>query len=137
MPISQIVQLTDLPQQINFIGVIHTCQPVRQIQTKSGRSLIKRMITLCDKSSTFIKACFWGEQALKFDKLNLENGSINVLSCFQIRVVQFHGLSLNQHEDSVIKFNPKSKKAIKLARWYGQFDNHARYVVIKPINTFQ
>jgi hypothetical protein len=65
-----------------------------------------------------MKACFWGDQALAFDQLNTADDSINTISCRQIRIVRFAGITFNQSEESTIQFNPKTKRSFKIANWY-------------------
>ena len=94
------------------------------------------MIILCDKSGLSIVTCFWNERADHFEALKNSGDPHIVIICKQIRVTEFGGISLNQHEDSRIEFNPQTKKALKLLRWYknlGEGEKRDKSPYLTPI----
>ena len=48
-----------------------------------------------------------------------------------IRVVEYGGRSLNQHEDTYLELRPKHPKAVELRKWYDSLEN--KEDALKPI----
>ena len=78
------------------------------------------LVYLCDKTGYMIKASFWNENAQNLEKYAMSSGTFKpfVIVTQQIKIVAYMGLSLNCHEDCTVVYNDKSKKAIKLMKWY-------------------
>ena len=72
------------------------------------------MISICDESGLVIQACFWAEQAHAFD--NLPDNP--VIATKNIRVVEYGGRTLNQHEDTYVELRPKHPRAEELRKWF-------------------
>jgi len=72
------------------------------------------MVSICDESGFFIQACFWAEQAHAFDNLP----DCPVVAIKNIRVVEYGGKSMNQHEDTYLELRPKHERATELKSWW-------------------
>ena len=77
------------------------------------------MVSLCDESCYVIQACFWQEQAHAFDNLN----DFPVIAVKNIRVVEYGGKTLNQHEDTYLELRPKIQRAQELRKWFDNLKN--------------
>ena len=86
----------DKPRAIDLIGIVVKIEEMTQITLRSGVPKEKRMVHIADESGMTIQACFWADMARSLDDIN-DNP---VIAIKNIRVVEFHGRSLNQHEDT-------------------------------------
>ena len=87
----------------------------------------KRMVSITDESGYVIQACFWQEQAHAFDSLP----DFPVIAVKNIRVVEYGGRTLNQHEDTYLELRPKLQRAFELRKWFDHLEN--KDTVLKPI----
>ena len=100
---------------IDFIGVVHSCGPVREKTLRSGLTKEQRNVTLADESGLAITLCIWGDFANKFD---LGYDEHPVVAVKRVSVSDFAGKSLNCNEDSQVIVNPPHRRTRELSNWY-------------------
>jgi replication factor A1 len=102
--------------------------PINNCQLKNGQIKDKRMISIVDESGISVQACFWAEQAHAFDELP----DHPVIACKNIRVTEYGGKSLNQHEDTYLELRPKHPRALELREWYDKIPDKS--TAFKPLS---
>lgn len=116
----------DKPRAVDLIGVVVKVEEMATIMLRSGVAKDKRMVHIADESGMTIQACFWSDMAHSLDNI-CDNP---VIAIKNIRVVEFHGRSLNQHEDTFMQLKPEIPRARELKTW---FDSLPNLDVLKPM----
>jgi len=81
-------------------------------QSKAGKALVKRDLTLADTSGSTVVCTLWGEKA----DMEVEAGS--VVAVKGAKVGDFGGRSLSTTSSSLVNVNPADlPDAVKLAAW--------------------
>lgn len=111
---------------IDVIGIVKSTDDVRAINSKQGKELKKRDITLVDESQVQIRLTLWANDAESFDG----SGSpvISVKGC---RLSDWGGRSLSSLSSSQIIVNPDIEEAHRLRGWYDSVGNNATYTEYK------
>lgn len=108
----------------DVIGVIIDISPSNTIVAKSsGKTLIKRDITIGDRSMMSSKVTLWGDLADQYPKENL-NSIIAIKGC---RVGEFQGMKqLSLSTTSQIAYNPDIKECHLLRGWFDSLSERER-----------
>ena len=113
MPIDQIAALNK-DDLVDVIGVVTEASDVQNLVQKStGRDLVKRTLTLLDKSAHSIEVTLWGEKATAD---GIAPGT--VVAVRAARVGTFNTKSLSTTASSQLVVAPEVAEAKQLAAWY-------------------
>ena len=100
---------------IDVLGVAKSATETVQLKSKStGRDLVKRDVTIVDKSNAAVVLTLWGDEAEKFPQF--ENPVVLLKGA---RVTEFGGgKTLGMIGGTVLKKNPDIEEAHALRSWY-------------------
>ncbi|PPQ93249.1 hypothetical protein CVT25_015247 [Psilocybe cyanescens] len=99
----------------DVIGVIKETSPLSEItSTKQNRQILKRDLTLVDKSEFSVRLTLWGKQA---EQYNVPES--NPIIAFKgVKVGDFGGRSLSMFSSSTMQINPDIEECFSLRGWY-------------------
>ncbi|KAG9015276.1 Replication factor A protein 1 [Tulasnella sp. JGI-2019a] len=106
----------------DVIGVISQPGECTPITTKAGKELIKRDITIVDKSQYSVRLTLWGKQAEQFVAENQP-----VVAFKSVRVGDFGGRNLTMMGTSSAHTNPDIPEAHLLRGWYDSQGHSANF----------
>lgn len=113
VPIEKVAELNK-DDLVDVIGVVTEASDVQNIVQKStGRELVKRTLTLLDKSAHSIEVTLWGEKATTD---GIAPGT--VVAVRAARVGTFNTKSLSTTASSQLVVAPEVPEAKQLAAWY-------------------
>jgi len=97
----------------DVIGVVKSRGELASINSKAGRVIPKRELTLVDKSGFSVVMTLWGKQAEDY------NAEENVIIAFKgVKVGDFGGRSLSMYSSSTMSINPEIDECFALRGWY-------------------
>jgi len=97
----------------DVIGIVKDRGEVSSINSKAGRVIPKRELTLVDKSNFSVRMTLWGKQAEDY------NADDNVVIAFKgVKVGDFGGRSLSMYSSSTMSVNPDIDECFALRGWY-------------------
>jgi replication factor A1 len=97
----------------DVIGVVKSRGELASINSKAGRVIPKRELTLVDKSGFSVVMTLWGKQAEDY------NAEENVIIAFRgVKVGDFGGRSLSMYSSSTMSINPEIDECFALRGWY-------------------
>lgn len=102
----------EVNRTVDILGVITHSNEIATINTKAGKTMSKRDVTVIDNSSVAIDMTVWGEKA----SLGYSPGTIVVVK--GARVTEWNGKSLATQQSSHIETNPDIPEAHALRGWY-------------------
>ncbi|KAJ7658688.1 hypothetical protein DFH06DRAFT_990079 [Mycena polygramma] len=121
------VSLEDLREQLkdstcDVIAIVKEVAPITEITSKTTkRQILKRELTLVDKSSFSARLTLWGKQAEQF------NSPEAVVAFKSVKVGDYGGRSLSFCSSSTMALNPDILAAHELRGWYDECGKNASY----------
>ena len=110
------VRSKSLPCRVDLCGVVTAARPLAEIQTKDGRSSVKRDITVADDSGASIDVILWGEHA------KLENEKFECQPSVALKGVLIKewngGRGGSLSESGTILLAPELPEAVKVREWW-------------------
>ena len=110
------VSSKSLPCRVDLCGVVTAARPFAEIQTKDGRSSVKRDITVADDSGASIDVILWGEHA------KLENEKFECQPSVALKGVLIKewngGRGGSLSESGTILLAPELPEAVKVREWW-------------------
>eukprot|EP01091_Cochliopodium_minus_P009173 TRINITY_DN2198_c2_g1_i1.p1 TRINITY_DN2198_c2_g1~~TRINITY_DN2198_c2_g1_i1.p1 ORF type:complete len:579 (-),score=184.44 TRINITY_DN2198_c2_g1_i1:454-2190(-) len=97
---------------IDVLGYIVTCGNLETINTKAGKELKRKVLTLIDDTNATIELTLWSQKAEQF------NSSDCVIAVNGAKVSDFNGKSISTSLGSEIEINPPIIEADELLKWY-------------------
>ncbi|KAL6301589.1 replication factor-a protein [Sparassis latifolia] len=97
----------------DVIGIIKETSPLATLTSKANRTLIKRELTLVDRSGFSVRLTLWGKQAEQFTADDQP-----VVAFKGVKVGDFGGRSLSMYSSSTMAVNPDIPEAHALRGWY-------------------
>jgi replication factor A1 len=102
---------------VDIIGVITDTGSCQQLTSKAGKDLVKRDITIVDKSGAEVKVTFWGDRAQNEPERWDGNPVLAMRGC---KVSDFGGRSIGTFNSTKLLFNPDIPEGHVLRGWYDQ-----------------
>ena len=93
---------------------------------------MKRTLLLADRSQLSIKCSVWGENCASFDKIDKDRA--NTIMMKDVKVIDFGGISLNVHEDTMFEINPQTAESEELKLWFKSLKSNDDSAKIQPIS---
>lgn len=102
---------------VDILGIVTNVGPIGTIVSKStNKEIKKRSITLADSSKGSVEVTLWNDFSENFTPLEI--GNQNVLSCKNMRVSDFGGVSLGTSTASLLETDPDRSEAHQLRAWW-------------------
>jgi replication factor A1 len=108
-----VIWRTAHPRIADIIAVVKEVHDLTTIQTKAGKSLPKRDLTLVDRSGVATRLTLWGKTAEDWAHFDSP-----VVACKGVKVSDFNGRSLSMFSSSLMSVNPDTVEAHALRGWY-------------------
>ncbi|CAL1705705.1 unnamed protein product [Somion occarium] len=106
----------------DVIGVVKEVGELGSINSKFGKTVTKRELTLVDKSNFSVRLTLWGKQAEQYSEMNEP-----VVAFKGVKVGDFGGRSLSMFSSSMMTINPDIPEAHALRGWYDAGGNQASF----------
>jgi len=129
------VEIADLAAKepgtfIDILGVVIEVSDIVELTSRStGDLLLKRLVTLTDRSEKSIGLTLWGDLAQNL--ITTAEGN-PILLCKGVRRGDFQGVSLDSLRSSFFERNPALDEAFALKGWY---DAIGKSVTIESVNS--
>ena len=106
----------DVNSTVDVLGVIMDIGDVSQfVSQRSGKEMIRRVVTIADKTLRSVDITLWGDTATNF------GGQVGqVIAVKGCRVGDFNGRSLSASFGSVLSLDPELPEAYSLKDWFNQ-----------------
>jgi replication factor A1 len=98
---------------LDVCAVVKDVGDLATIQTKAGKSLPKRDLTLVDRSGVATKLTLWGKNAEEWTHYDSP-----VVAFKGVKVSDFGGRSLSMYSSSMMALNPDTVESHALRGWY-------------------
>ncbi|KAG9056580.1 Replication factor A protein 1 [Serendipita sp. 407] len=107
---------------LDVLAVVHKVNDVAEIQTKQGKQLSKRDITLVDDSGHSCQCTLWGKQAEQWNHHN------NPVVAFKgLKLSDFGGRSLSAFSSSTMHFDADMPESNFLRGWYDNVGHNSSF----------
>lgn len=110
------VQTKQLPKSFDLCGVITGFRQPVALQSKDGRELLKRDVTIADDTATSMDVAFWGDAA-KIEDAKLEGNPIVGLRGVLVKEWN-NGRSGSLPSASDMVFSPEAPECERIRRWW-------------------
>ncbi|KIM49387.1 hypothetical protein M413DRAFT_438571 [Hebeloma cylindrosporum] len=99
----------------DVIGIVKEASPLGEItSSKLNRQLVKRDLTLVDKTGFSVRMTLWGKQAEQYN-----DAEANPVIAFKgVKIGDFGGRSLSMYSSSTMQVNPEIDESFSLRGWY-------------------
>lgn len=98
---------------IDVLGIVKEVSDISHITTRQGNDLVKRELTIVDRSGASVRLTLWGRQAENFK----ETGE-PIIAWKGVKVGDFGGRTLSMLSSSSMEINPDIPEAYALRGWY-------------------
>ncbi|KIY50750.1 replication factor-a protein [Fistulina hepatica ATCC 64428] len=98
----------------DVIGVVHEATDLQHLQSKAGKDLIKRELTLVDRSGCSVRMTLWSKEAESYSPVEPHP----VVAFRGVKVSDFGGRSLGMGFNSLMFINPETEECFTLKGWY-------------------
>eukprot|EP00948_MAST-09A_sp_MAST-9A-sp1_P000619 g619.t1 len=101
---------------VDIVAIIKDVGEARHIESRSGKSLLKRELTLMDQSKSTIQFTCWGEKAHEHNDSYFSGNP--VLAIKGAKLSEWNGRSLSAGYGSQMELNPDIPEAHELKGWW-------------------
>ncbi|GIX63532.1 replication factor-a protein 1 subfamily protein [Babesia caballi] len=123
-PINQIESL-NVGTIIDVIGIVVKTRDSRTVQQKSGGTVEKRDVMLCDNSGATIWLTLWGGKVQQFQNRELEG---HPLIAFKgVKVGDWQGKRLDTQGSTKITVEPEMQQAVEIKQWWDTTGSQMRF----------
>jgi len=112
------VSKKEVPCRVDLCGIVTAVKPISTVNTKDGRELTKRDITLVDDTASSMDVTLWGNFA-KIEDAKFESNP--VIGIKSVLVKEFNGgKSGSTLEMGGVFFDPKGAVADRVRKWWSE-----------------
>ncbi|KAJ3541514.1 hypothetical protein NM688_g6073 [Phlebia brevispora] len=97
----------------DVVGIVTEIGPTSELTSRFNKTIVKRELTIVDRSGFSVRLTLWGKQAQEFNP-----SSKAVIAWKNVKVGDFGGRSLSMMSTSMMEINPDIPEAHALRGWY-------------------
>jgi len=112
------LQTRTLPFVVDLCGVLVSFKPTMSVNSKEGKELVKREITIADDSATTMTVTLWGDRAQQADSV-FEGSPVVALKSVSVKEFN-NSRSGSILQAGVLVFKPDFPEAKRVGQWWSQ-----------------